>query len=388
MEVKGKIWVIPATMALGLAFIAGQFLFYNQQGQTSIFSIPSNAPIKTPPFTKGGLVLVAGDKEFTVKPQELETWIESYFRLWTRKREYRISREKIELYLENISKEINAAPVNARFSIKDTGEITEFIPSQKGQVLNIPESRETIVSALLSNYNSGKSIELIVDEIEPQITLDKVNNLGINTLLGRGESSFAGSSNSRVHNIKKGANILKGVLLKPGEEFSFNQAIGTIGAASGYLPELVIKGGKLVPEYGGGLCQVSTTLFRAAMAAGLTILERHPHSMAVRYYNPQGFDATIYPGVFDFRFKNDTSSYILLQPKIDESKISFEIYGTNDGRKAIIDGPYEYDFKEDGAFKTVLRRTIMYPNGTEKKEAFYSSYKPLPKSSLIRNPLE
>jgi vancomycin resistance protein YoaR len=388
MKVQENLWIIPAVMVLGLAFIAGQLLFYNQQGQTFIFFTPRNTNAKTPQFAKGNLVLVAGDKEFTVKPQEFETWIESYFRLWTKRREYRISREKIELYLENIAKEINTTPINARFSIKDTGEITEFVPSKKGRVLNIPESQEIIVSALLSNYNSGKNIELVVDEIEPQITLDKINNLGINTLLGRGESNFAGSSNSRVHNIKRGVSILKGILLKPGEEFSFNRVIGTVGANSGYLPELVIKGGKLVPEYGGGLCQVSTTLFRAVMSAGLAVLERHSHSMPVRYYNPQGFDATIYPGVSDFRFKNDTPSYILLQPEISDSKLSFEIYGTDDGRKVKIDGPYEYGFEANGAFKTVLRRTITYPNGTEKKESYYSSYKPSPPSPLIRNPLE
>lgn len=390
MKGKEKIWIIPAVTTLGLAFMAGQLFFYSRQSK--ILLLPSSATRNTSTkiiqLAKVNPVLVAGNKKFNVKPQELETWIESYFRLWTGRREYRLNREKIELYLKTISEEIDTPPVNARFSIKDTGEVTEFVPSQKGQVLNIPKSREIIVSALLSDYPSEKSIELAVDEIEPQLTLDKINNLGLNALIGRGESNFAGSSNSRIHNIRRGAYILKGILIRPGEEFSFNRAIGTIGANSGYLPELVIKEGKLVPEYGGGLCQVSTTLFRAVMAAGLTILERHPHSIPVRYYNPQGFDATIYPGVSDFRFKNDTSSYILLQPEISDSKLSFEIYGTDDGRRVIIDGPHEYGYKNDGSFKTVLRRTVVYSNGTEKKEAYYSSYRPSPPSPLIRNPLE
>jgi vancomycin resistance protein YoaR len=391
METREKIWVmIAAAMILGLAFIAGQFFFYNRQNQILPSPSPAakNLGAKLPQLTKENLVLVAGDKKFNVKPQELEMWVESYFRSWTGRQEYRLNREKIEPYLKTISKEIDTAPVNARFSIKNTGEITEFVPSQRGQILNIPESLEIITSALLSDYASDKSIELAVDKIEPQITLDKVNSLGINTLLGRGESNFAGSSSSRVRNIQRGAEILSGTLLKPGEEFSFNRVIGTIGASSGYSPELIIKGGKLVPEYGGGLCQVSTTLFRAVMAAGLAVLERHPHSMPVRYYNPQGFDATIYPGVSDFRFKNDTPSYILLQSKIAGSKLSFEIYGTDDGRKATIDGPYEYGLEANGAFKTVLRRTIAYSDGTEKKEAFYSSYKPPSTSPAIRNPLE
>jgi vancomycin resistance protein YoaR len=176
--------------------------------------------------------------------------------------------------------------------------------------------------------------------------------------------------------------------LKPGQEFSFNQTLGAVDASGGYLPELVIKSGKIIPEYGGGLCQVSTTVFRAAVAAGLAILERHPHSIPVRYYNPQGFDATVYPGVSDFRFKNDTSAYILLQSKIVGSKLYFEIYGTSDGRKVAIDGPRQYDVKSNGALKAVLTRTVTYADGTEKKDVFYSSYQSSSAFVTIRNPLE
>ncbi len=207
-------------------------------------------------------------------------------------------------------------------------------------------------------------------------------------MLARGESNFTGSPKNRTHNINVGSKKFNGILVKPGEEFSFNKLLGPVDASSGYLPELVIKKGTLVPEYGGGLCQVSTTLFRAAVLAGLPILERHPHALPVHYYNPQGFDATIYPGVSDLRFKNDTPGYILIQSEITGSQMNFEIYGTNDGRKVTLDGPNQYDIKPNGSLKAILTRTILYPDGTEKKDVFQSSYKAPGSFPVVTNPLE
>ena len=404
MILTEKSWVkviiaLAVPVILGLAFVYGQIYFLNRQGAMSFAPTAANSVIsaKLMNSTNKELVLVFKEKKFIISPQELKTWIEKYDRFYTGKQEYRIDRQKITLYLESISKEINTAPVDARFSISN-GKITEFSTPQNGRLLNVPESRANIISVLTQNTNSplspsdisggGNKTELVVDEMEPKLTLDEVNNLEINTLLGRGESNFAGSPDSRIHNIGVGSKIFNGVVLKPGQEFSFNQLLGPVDASGGYLPELVIKSGKLMPEYGGGLCQVSTTVFRAAVAAGLAILERHPHSLPVRYYNPQGFDATIYPDISDFKFKNDTPTYILIQSNISGSKIYFEIYGTSDNRKVTIDGPRQYDIKPDGSLKAVLSRTITYADGTEKKDVFYSSYKSPSAFVTIRNPLE
>lgn len=388
--------VILFPTILGLAFLSGQAFFYLGQGNASS---PSPVPVddsgaKLLNYVGAGLTLTSGENRFDVSPQELGTWIESYARSYTGKKNYRVNQEKIRLYLQNLSPKINAEPVSARFSMNN-GKITEFAPPKNGLALNISGSLTGIVSALMQNDDSppnnpdGKtSVELVVDMIEPELTLDKVNDLGINVLLGQGESNFAGSSNSRVNNIQAGSKTFNGILLKAGQEFSFNQLLGPVDASSGYLPEIVIRRGALTPEYGGGLCQVSTTLFRATMAAGLAILERHPHSIPVRYYNPQGFDATIYPGFSDFRFKNDTPAYVLVQSKIVGSKLYFEIYGTSDGRKVVIDGPHQYDVKSNGALKATLTRTIIYGNGTEKKEVFNSSYNSNSAFSTARNPLE
>jgi vancomycin resistance protein YoaR len=401
MKSTEKTWVgitiaLAIPVILGLAFVYGQIYFLNRQSAASFTPIAANGIVnaKLADLTDKGLVLVFKEKRFIVGPEEFKTWVEKYNRSFTGKQEYRINQQKITSYLENISKEINTPPLDTRFSVNN-GKITEFSTAQRGQLLNVPESRANIISALTQNTNSlaktpnGESmVELVIDEIEPKLALDKVNDLGINTLLGRGESNFTGSPNPRIHNIGIGAKTFSGVLLGPGQEFSFNQTLGAIDASSGYLPELVIKGGKIIPEYGGGLCQVSTTLFRAAVASGLVILERHPHSIPVRYYNPQGFDAAIYPGVSDLKFKNDTPAYILIQSNISGSKLYFEIYGTSDGRKVAIDGPHQYDIKSSGALKAVLTRTITYVDGTEKKDVFNSSYNSNSAFVTIRNPLE
>jgi vancomycin resistance protein YoaR len=163
-------------------------------------------------------------------------------------------------------------------------------------------------------------------------------------------------------------------LIKPEEEFSFNKIIGKVSPKKGYLPELVIKNNRTVAEYGGGLCQISTTCFRAALYSGLPITERRPHAYAVKYYNPQGTDATIYPPHPDLRFINDTPNYILIQTKIEGNILTFDFYGTDDGREVKIIGPYSYDKKRSGAMKAVVHQEIYRDGELDRKESFYSSY--------------
>jgi vancomycin resistance protein YoaR len=147
------------------------------------------------------------------------------------------------------------------------------------------------------------------------------------------------------------------------------------GPEDGFLPELVIKKGKTVPEYGGGLCQVSTTMFRAAVNAGLKITERQPHSFPVQYYNPQGFDATVYDPRPDLRFINNTPNHLLIEAIVDGNWLIFNFYGTDDGRKVEIKGPYILEKNKDGSMKTVLCQNV-YQNGEKIiSDTFFSSYK-------------
>ncbi|MCX6744921.1 MAG: VanW family protein [Candidatus Parcubacteria bacterium] len=157
---------------------------------------------------------------------------------------------------------------------------------------------------------------------------------------------------------------MNGLIIPPGE-FSTVDAIGEVNAATGYFQEYVIKGDRTIPEYGGGLCQIGTTMFRVALYSGLPITERRPHSYIVSYYNPLGMDATIYGPHPDLRFNNDTGYNILLQIKIDGTELTFEFWGTSDGRKTEITDPVLYNWTGIPADKLI--ENIKLKPGEKKK---------------------
>lgn len=369
-----------------LVFYIGQTIYYDRQVDLASASRKVDLNKSIPDIT--GRIktfkFVYQNEEFSPSPSQLKKWRASFFRTYYQRRESRINWPEVTKYLQVIAGQIDKPMINARLVV-EKGKVKEFSPAQSGIKLNLIRTLGNVSLALADDRSQT---QLALDQIEPEVTLDKANDLGINTLLARGESNFAGSPKFRIHNIGVGAGIFNGLLLKPGEKFSFNNSLGAVTASTGYLPELVIKNKTIVAEYGGGLCQVSTTLFRAAVAAGLPILERHSHSLPVRYYNPQGYDATIYPGVADLKFANDTPGYILIQSRVAGSKILFEIYGTRDSRQVVIDGPRQYDAKPDGALKASLTRVITLPDGQTRKDVFLSNYKSPSLYKTIKNPYE
>ena len=196
--------------------------------------------------------------------------------------------------------------------------------------------------------------------------LADLNDLGIKELIAVGKSDFSGSSAARINNVRVGASKYNGVIIMPGEEFSFNAHLGPVDAEHGFKPELVIKPEGATPEFGGGLCQVSTTAFRAAFFGGLPITARRNHSYAVHYYEwidenrPRavGLDATIYSPSQDMKFINDTAGAILIWTKIEGKRLHFEFYGTPDGRQVTVDGPHPYDQRSSGAVKSTVTRAV------------------------------
>ena len=298
-----------------------------------------------------------------------------------------LNQEKIQDVLAEIALAINQEAINAQLIFKENRVETFALP-QIGIKLEIDESAERISNKILSGDTAQKEIELIVVKTQPLINNESIQNLGLISLLGAGTSNFTGSPQNRMHNIKIGAAKINGFLVGPGEEFSFSKVVGEIGPQQGYLPELVIKKNKTIPEYGGGICQVSTTIFRAAVNSGLKITERYPHAFPVKYYNPQGFDATVYPPRPNLKFINDTPKNILLQSKIEGTKISFEIYGTNDGREVKIKGPTILSAAEDGSMKTILYQQIWKNGQMEREDKFYSNYKSPALYPIEKNPLE
>lgn len=297
-----------------------------------------------------------------------------------------LNEDAITATLAQLVPAINQEPRNARLQVSENDNAVTASASRVGRELDIDASLKIVKKNL---YAGSSKIALVVREVKPRIDSWSLSNLGLVSLLSTGVSDFSGSPTNRKYNIKIGAAKFDGILLPPNEEFSFNSLLGDVDAASGYLPELVIKDNKTIPEYGGGLCQVSTTLFRAAVNAGFPILERSPHAYPVAYYNPQGFDSTIYPPHPDLRFKNDTPNNILLQSYIKGNKLFFEVFGTSDGRETKIKGPFVLEANPDGSMKTILTQEVWKNEKSIRTQVFRSNYKsPALYHKNDKNPLE
>ncbi len=254
-------------------------------------------------------------------------------------------------YLKKIAKDIEIAPQNAKFTIVD-GQVKEFQTSVVGKTLDIEASLTNLETSVIQHTQS--SAQLVVNEAKPVSDTVAANNLGITELVAEATTNFHGSPTNRRYNLTLGAKLLNGLLIAPGDEFSLVKALGPIDAAHGWKPELVIKGSAITPEFGGGLCQVGTTTFRVALNAGLPIVERHNHSLRIRYYEPPvGLDATIYEPKPDLRFTNDYDHYLLLQTEVNGNDLTFRFYGTKDGRSVDIPEPKVYNRTPIPATKTI-----------------------------------
>jgi len=253
---------------------------------------------------------------------------------------------------------------------------------------------------------------LAVTSVDPAITTENVNDLGITEVLGVGYSNYSGSPKNRVHNISIGVKKLNGTLIPPGQEVSLLSILRPFTETAGYLPELVIKGDKIEPEVGGGLCQIGSTMFRAAMGAGLPITERRNHSLVVSYYNDPrnhnpGTDATIYDPAPDLKFVNDTGHFILITTAMNSENgdLTFTLWGTSDGRKGEYTEPVVERWIAAGEDKliespdlapgqkkcqaahvgavTSFTYTVTKADGTKIETPFPSTYRPLPKICLV-----
>ncbi|MEW6421305.1 MAG: VanW family protein [Deinococcota bacterium] len=221
------------------------------------------------------------------------------------------------------------------------------------------------------------------------------------THLASGQSTFAESPDFRVRNIRVGASKLQGTWVAPGAQFNFNAAVGRIDAANGFVRGYVIAGRSLSLEDGGGLCQVSTTVFRAAHAGGLPITERHAHSYQVAYYDPPGLDAAVYAPAKNLRWRNDTAGPLLVQASWDLGRqvLRIDLFGRPDGRKVWVAAPRQsalrpppppafvadaslspgearrLDMPAPGSRVTVVRQ-VRYANGRVVRDETRSVYRP------------
>ncbi|MDP7477432.1 MAG: VanW family protein [Candidatus Peribacteraceae bacterium] len=268
-----------------------------------------------------------------------------------------------------------AATISARISIvidRPRGEVTMRRVDDNiefegvgflGKEVDTERTAQLVIDALERGLTD---IHLPVTERQPIIhVLDSdLQDIGIREVIAIGESNFSRSATARRHNISAGLSKFNGHLILQGETFSFNKVLGPVNAKTGYVKELVILGDKTLPDYGGGLCQVSTTAYRGIWEYGYPITDRRNHSFAVSYYSPQGTDATIYPPYTDLKFLNDGPSAILIQTYYEGDRAFFIYYGMRDTREVEIIGPYVWDRREPPPDKTEYTTDI--PPGTER----------------------
>lgn len=347
-------------------------------------------------LAKGKIVFQSGDKKFEVQPVDWAKWL--IIKKEKNKILLAVDEEKLKVFFQTkIFPEIETDFEEAKFVIEN-GKVKEFKSGQSGKKINLAAALKSVEETLFDGGN--RNIGLVMETVDPELTLAKVNSFGIKELLGVGKTNFKGSSANRKKNIAVGAKILSGTLIAPGEVFSTITRLKPIDETNGYVPELVIKGSKTIAEYGGGLCQVSTTLFRAVLSSGLPVLERAAHAYRVSYYEPPvGVDATIYDPSPDFRFVNDTGNYILVQGRIEGTELIFEFWGTKDGRVVKKTDPQVYNIKAPPEAKlietldlpvgqkkctesahagadAIFDYTITYVDGTIKNQEFKSRYRP------------
>lgn len=260
---------------------------------------------------------------------------------------YTFKKDQLKQNLNPLIEKLNLNPVNAKF-IFQNGKVTTFKTSADGQAVNLNEILNQVEAEIPYLLNKEKNqtikIEIPIVIVKPKITTDNANNLGIKEFLGSGTSLFQHSIESRIYNIELASSRINGTLIAPNQVFSFDQTLGNISAFTGYKQAYVIQNGHTVLGDGGGVCQVSTTLFRAILNSGLPIVERHAHAYRVGYYeedSPPGLDATIYVPTVDLKFKNDTNHYILIEEIIDPNtlRLTFSLYGASDGRTTQISTP-------------------------------------------------
>ncbi|MCF6276266.1 MAG: VanW family protein [Candidatus Magasanikbacteria bacterium] len=371
-------------------------------------------------FSTADNFVFRGKKTWEVTPQQISEWIEA--QVQDDVVVFGLNKDRtFEFIDEKIASKVDIEPRDAKFEINENSKVTEFQGSRLGFKVDLEENYKSLNNLFVSrNFLEegvdlqlvSSTVDLIISEAVSEISTGDVNDLGITEMLGTGISDFSGSPSNRIKNIKNAVNKLNGVLIKPGEEFSTIRHTKPYTISGGYLPELVIKGDQIIPEIGGGLCQIGTTLFRMAMNSGMKITERRNHSLAIPYYNDPvnhlpGTDATIYDPNPDFRFLNDTENYILLEADINWNtmELVFTLWGTNDGREASFTHPVVKRWIPHGPTKNI-ETTKLAPGvkkcqhsytgaesyftysrqlpGQEKEEIVYESYyRPLPQICLV-----
>ncbi len=306
---------------------------------------------------------------------------------------------QVQEWVASLSAQVNRPARSLSFEAQG-GKVVKFTPGRDG--LRVKESDLTARLSEEIILGLAKRIEV---PVEKTLATVAANDYGIRELLAEGVSNFSHSIPGRRRNILRASLRLNGVLLPPEAVFSFNESVGEISAQTGYDYAYIISEGRTILGTGGGVCQVSTTVFRTALNAGLPILARSAHAYRVRYYeqggSPPGLDATVFSPSVDLKFKNDTGYYLLIQSifEDEDDTLIFRFYGSKDGRRVEIETPQilasssapaplyqedaslskgvvrQIDFAAPGA-RVLFERKVTKDGTVTLADKFYSNYKP------------
>ncbi len=314
----------------------------------------------------------------------------------------RLKPEALRAEVEQIAAAVAREPRDARFDYDpNTGQVTPLVVSQEGLRLDVDATMASIEQALSEGQHE---VSLSVTTLPPRIATSDAAKLNITGLAVQGFSDYSGSAYERIVNVGVAASMFQGVVIPPGSEFSFNEYLGWVVDATGYEEGYIIAGNRTEVDVGGGVCQVSTTIFRAAVEAGFEIVERHPHAYRVPYYengSPLGYDATVFSPWVDLKFRNNTDNFYLMEVENnpDNTTLAINLYGPPTGRSVEVlstvveempNGPPIYetdpalpagtvkqvDWEHPGA-TIKLERIVRDLSGNELgRDTFWSNYAP------------
>lgn len=315
-----------------------------------------------------------------------------------------LNTQAFEAYLNTLAPGLVMTPRDGRFKFNEaTGQLEVIQPSISGRTLNVQETLKQMETAVFSD---NRTVPMVFDYTLPRYhNQTTAAELGIKELVAESTTYYAGSGENRRRNIALAASKFDGLIIAPGEEFSFNYYLGEIGPETGFLEDKVIFGGRTTLGYGGGACQVSTTLFRAAFTGGFAITERNSHGYRVGYYeqggHPPGLDAAIWQPERDFRFQNNTPYHLLIEVSVmpTENALQFRFYSTKHWKAEIEDAiiknvqppkatvyeanpdlkpgeTLQVDYSAEGAEVTVYRNVYDMAGNLALEDYEYTNYLP------------
>jgi vancomycin resistance protein YoaR len=296
---------------------------------------------------------------------------------------FHFNEKLLDKQLARVARIVYQPARNAKAKVTGFGTLELLKPEEKGVQLDIAATKAALLKDGPESLKDGGAAKLVIKDVRPVVTAADLDRVG--TLVGSFHTGYGSSSTSRRHNVEKAAANINGTLLGPGEIFSYNKVVGPRYRSLGWRDAPTYQDGQVVPGPGGGVCQVSTTLYNAVLRAGLKVVRRSHHSMPVHYV-PAGCDATVAWDYLDFQFQNTTAAPLLVMAKTEGGKLTFSLFGEAPPR------PFTADVistdrrgSRGGGFTVSTYRVIKYADGATVREHLSTdTYKPLGASSSRR----